>query len=528
MSKNNLLNIFFNSVNKYNSNILFKTPYLKTKLWTYNDIYKLTNKYKFLFMEYNIKKNNKIIYIGNNSPYWLSANIATYQMNSVFVPIYENQHSEVINHIISETEPSIILGSDKFFKSKTFENIKNIKKNTQNIHFINYELDYEKIYEHSMDYCVETEDPSIILYTSGTTGLAKGVCLTQNNLCSNIESINKKIGDNFVTENDKYFNFLPWSHIYGLNCELYYGLSKGSSIFINDNINNIPTNIKNSEPSIICSVPKLLYSIYDKIETNKISKLLTTKPFVYVFRNMIRDKIFGPNLRFINSGGAPISLSILEFYKKLNIDVYQGYGLSETSPIISLNYKYNNKLGSVGKILDCNDVKLVDGEIRVKGSNVFKGYYKNKTETENAFDEEGYFRTGDLGTIDNDGYLYITGRCKDLYKLDNGKYINPSYIENILLESEFIQQICIYGDAKPYNIALIVLNNVSENNNLEKKILSEINLHSQKLKKYEIPEKILFVPPFTFEEKLLTAKLSLIRHNIYKKYYNDIQKLYTK
>jgi long-chain acyl-CoA synthetase len=335
-------------------------------------------------------------------------------------------------------------------------------------------------------------------------------------------SIDKKIGENFITEKDKYFNFLPWSHIYGLNCELYYGMSKGSSIYINDDINNLVSNMKKSEPSILCTVPKLLYSIYDKIESNKITKIITKKPLNNIFGTFIKNKIFGSNLRFINSGGASISPNILSFYENLNIPVYQGYGLSETSPIVSLNYQNNNKIGSVGKILDCNDIKIINDEILVKGSNVFNGYYKNLAETKNVFTSDGYFKTGDQGYLDSDGYLYITGRCKDLYKLLNGKYINPAYIENILMESEHIQQIFIYGDSKPYNIGLIVSNSSYDI------IKSEIKKISHKLKKYEIPEKILIVQPFTFEDKLVTAKLSLIRNNIYKKYQQEITELYIK
>jgi long-chain acyl-CoA synthetase len=526
MNNINLLNLYFNSINKYGSNILFNTPntILGKKKWTYESVDKLTNKFKFLFAQNNICKNDRILYLGDNSPQWFGANIACYQLKGIFVPVYKSQHTDVINHIVNETKPKIIMGSLDLTNKINPELIKNIKPNILDLDKIIYEdiPEFKSIQSFSSD-----DSINIILYTSGTTGLAKGVCLSQNNLCSNILSIDKKIGTGYINQNDKYFNFLPWSHIYGLNCELYYGMSKGASIFINDEVKNIASNMKKSNPTIICSVPKLLYSIYDKLESNKISKIIiskhpfNSKPFDKVIGKIIKNFIFGSNLRFINSGGAPISPHILNFYSNLNIPVYQGYGLSETSPLVSLNYPSNNKIGSVGKILDCNEVKIVNDEILVKGSNVFSGYYLNQIETLNVFDSGGYFKTGDQGYIDPDGYLFITGRCKDLYKLTNGKYINPAHIENILMESEHIQQIFIYGDSKPYNIALVVSNSSSNT------ILSEINKLSKKLKKYEIPEKILIVPPFTFEEKLLTAKLSLIRNNIVKKYANQIENLYT-
>lgn len=520
MVKFNLLNIYFNSLNKYGSNILFRTPSLSSNglsIWTYNSVNKLTNQFKYLFAQHNVKKTDRIVFIGNNSPSWFGANMASYQMNCIFVPVYKSQHTDVIEYIIKETEPKIIISSTDIINKINPVLIANLPTRLIDLD----KFDITSIPElETLTNNPDDNSPNIILYTSGTTGLAKGVCLNHWNMCSNIDSVDKNIGKNFITEADKYFNFLPWSHIYGLNCELYYGMSKGASIFINDNITNLSDNMRKSEPSIICTVPKLLYGIYDKIESNKLSELITTKPISNVFGSFIKNKIFGPNLRFINSGGASISPNILHFYSGLNIPVYQGYGLSETSPMISINYLANNKIGSVGKILDCNDVKIVNDEICVRGTNVFSGYYKNQVETTNAFDSDGYFKTGDQGLIDEQGYLYITGRCKDLYKLSNGKYINPAHVENILMESEHIQQIFIYGDSESFNIGLIVSNSPKDI------ILTEIKKLSSKLKKYEIPEKILIVPAFTFEDKLLTPKLSLVRNNIYKKYQKQITELY--
>lgn len=524
MSRTNIIKLFMNSLNKSNTKTLFATPNIINKInnnctnnWTYDSVNKLTNKIKFLLNDKGIKKNDRIIYIGDNSPYWMSVYMGTINFNGIFVPIYKSQHSDVINHIIKETEPKIILYSEETLKKINNSLVSNIKSKLINIDEINYN-NLEEITDLSEN--ISDENTSIILYTSGTTGLAKGVCLNQRNLCSNISAIDKKIGENFVNSSDIYFDHLPWSHIYGLNLVLNYGMSKGATIYINDNPNNISTNMIKSNPTIICTVPKLLYSIYDKIESNKIAKILSSKPLNKLFDNIIKKKIFGTNLRFINTGGSSVSPNIINFYSNLNIPVYQGYGLSETSPLISLNCPTYNKIGSVGKILECNKVKIHNNEILVKGTNIFSGYYKNSNETNSSFDSDEYFKTGDQGYIDSQGYLFITGRCKELYKLSNGKYINPIYIENILMESEHIQQIFVYGDSKPYNIALVVTDKS------EQIIWSEIKKLSKKIKKYEIPEKILIVKPFTFEDKLLTAKLSLIRNNIYKKYEKEIKNLY--
>ena len=482
-------------------NILFSS---NNNNYTYGRFNVLVNKYKYLLKEYNIQKNDNIVIIGNNSEDWAAINFASNSFGSLTVPIYLNQHNDIKKYIINETKPKLILSEIDFENSINYKkiNINDLKE---------YDED---------DYIPNENDNNIILYTSGTTGNPKGVLLSHKNLCSNLNSLNNLNPNDFITKDDKFISFIPWSHIYGLNCELYYTMLKGSSIFINNDINKLIDNIKKENPTIICSVPRLLQGIYEKVNNNKFNKIILNKYLLPYTKNIIKEKIFGKKIRFLTIGGASISTDLLKFYDNLGIKIYQGYGLSETSPMISVNGLNCNKLGSVGKVLDCNSIIINDNnEILVKGDNVFKEYYKNEEETNKVFNNE-YFNTGDTGYIDNDNYLFITGRTKELYKLDNGKYISPSYIENILLTNSKIKQIFIYGDNKPYNIALIV----SDYNDNE--LINEINNFDKILKKYEIPKKILIVDSFTFENNLLTPKMSLIRKNIYNKYKNNIEKLY--
>lgn len=509
-----IFDLYKYSINKYSHKLLFRT---NNEIFTYKNLETSVNKYKYLMKEYNVKKGDKIIYIGNNSIDWASIHFACYPLGLQFVPIYKNQHKNIIDYIIDETNPKII------FSTQVNNNYV-----SQIPVIYNNEINKNELKEYIKDDIIPDENESnLILYTSGTTGLSKGVVLTNKNLLSNIQSIDRLIGHNYITNKDHYLSFLPWSHIYGMNCELFYGISKGASFFINENLEHLMNDIKKENPTIICSVPRLLYTIHDKLtsdNSNNLTKLLLSETVIKYSSYFLKRKLFGKNLRMINTGGSAISEDILKFYQKLGIDVFQGYGLSETSPIISLNHSKLNKLGSVGKILDCNEVIIKDDEILVKGTNIFELYYKNKEETEKVF-LNGYFMTGDTGYIDKDNYLYITGRKKELYKLDNGKYINPSYIEMILLSSSKIKQIYIYGDNRPYNIALIVPYEDCKLEDIEK----DISIFSfNKLKKYEIPKKIILVELFTVENKLLTPKMSMIRNNIYLLHKDKINDMYVK
>lgn len=471
---------------------------------TYGMFSELVDKYKYILKEHNIKKNDNIVIISNNSPDWAAINFASLSFGSLTIPIYRNQHQNVKEYIINETQPKIILSDTDYHKSINFKkiNFNNIKE------YVND------------DYVPHENDNCTILYSSGTTGKPKGIVLTHQNLCSNLISLNKANSINFINSNDKIVSFLPWSHIYGMNCELHYAMMNGVSIYINEDINKLSNDFNRENPTFICAVPRLLQSINEKINNNIITKAMLNSYIQSYTKNIIKNKIFGNKLRFITIGGASISTDLLKFYENIGVTIYQGYGLSETSPMISVNTHLSNKLGSVGKILNCNDVIINDkNEIMVKGSNVFKSYYKNEEETEKLF-TNGYFNTGDVGYIDDNNYLYITGRTKEIYKLDNGKYISPSSIENSILTLQKVKQVFVYGDNKPYNIALVVSNYNTED------ILKDMQTLNNVLKKYEIPKKIIKVEPFTFENNLLTPKMSIIRKNVYEKYKNDIDLLY--
>jgi len=227
---------------------------------------------------------------------------------------------------------------------------------------------------------------------------------------------------------------------------------------------------------------------------------------------MIIRSVFGNSLRFCSVGGSAIDPQLLQYFKDAKIDIYQGYGSTECSPMISLNSAYANKMGSVGKILDCNKVKInEDGELLVAGTNVANGYLNNKDDTNfvrNTFDELWY-KTGDSATIDDEGYLFVTGRIKEQYKLTNGKFVNPSDVEQILLQIPEIDQTMVFGNGDEHNTAIVVTNST------QKQINTTINKIKHKFNSHEFPKKIIVInEPFTVENDMLTQKQSLKRNNI--------------
>ena len=464
----NLNRLLLSSVSKFPNNKLFLQG--KDNI-NYIQFYETIHKYRSFMVKKDIIKGDRIVILGNNSSTWAAIYYAALSLGVVCVPIYKNQHANVKKHIFNEVEPKYIFDVCHSYQlAKCSDELKEDE--------------------------ISSDDPAIILYTSGTTGLAKGIELTHNNIISNLNAINDLLPKDTITENDKYVSFLPWSHCYGLTCELNFLISKGASVGINTDVKNLMNDFHVYNPTILCAVPKLFQTIYSKIHYLPID-IIKHSPFM---KNKIKSSIFGKSFRFATVGGASISKDLLEFYDKLNIELYQGYGMTETSPMVSLNVPGKNRIGSVGSILNCNKVEIdpTNSEICIEGNNVMKNVDK--------------YRTGDMGEI-IDGYLYITGRIKEQYKLSNGKFVNPAYIEDILLQIPAIKQIMVCDHNEEYNIALVV----SDKN--EDYIMKEILLISHKLKKYEIPQKIIIIKDlFTVENGMLSAKFSLKRDVIKKRY----------
>lgn len=485
--RSNLYHVLCSSAITFNSRPLFHLT--TSRLKTYDDFMCDVLYCQSFLQEKNVKSGDNVMIVGDNSPNWATILYASWGCGATVVPTFLKQQYSVKQHIINETKPKVIFNTGEMLRGHNeFNYIKDDIFSQGPLKDV--DLDKNKL--------------AAILYTSGTSGLPKGVPLTHENIISNIDSIDRMTISNEITKHDKYVSFLPWNHCYGLNCELNYIINKGASTHIVTDPALLVKKFKEHNPTILCAVPKVFQLIEKK--TN----------FAYLpnfARNMLVRSLFGKNLRFCSVGGSAISPSLINYFRKAKIDIYQGYGSTECSPMISLNNKNENKIGSVGKILDCNQISFLNDEILVSGDNVINKYYNINDPSFIIRDDKTWYRTGDAGYLDEDGYLYVTGRIKEQYKLTNGKFINPNDVEQILLQIPEIEQAMVFGNGLEHNHAIVV------SELCEYQIMNKIDKIKDQFKPHEIPKKIIVTKEhFSVDNNLLTQKQSLKRNEILKYY----------
>ncbi|MCF7796922.1 MAG: long-chain fatty acid--CoA ligase [Lentisphaeria bacterium] len=433
--------------------------------------------------------------------------------------------------------------------------------------------DEDKDNPENLDQLLESLDkrdpnrPHTLLYTAGTTGVPKGVLLNNANLMSNVDGCQVA---NPVIAGDRYLSFLPLSHIFERTGQ-YYALSGGGIIYFCDNVDRVSEYLPQVNPMVMFAVPRFFEKVYAGVmakfaagsfiqsfiagQALKIGRKSLRKPALkHSIRYKLADKLvfskvrarLGDRLKYFISGGAPLSNQIAEFLEMMGIMVLQGYGLSETSPVISGNMYSNHRVGSSGPVLYNVEVAFdADQEILVKGPSVFGGYFKDPEGTSRAFDAEGWFHTGDLGAL-IDGHLHITGRKKNIIVTSGGKNVMPAPLEEALEIHPMIDQVVAVGNLRNFISALIVpsFENLQEwarekalqwKNNEDLVNLSEVKIHFKELvdtamerfARYERIKKIaLLHTPFTIEEGTLTPKFSIRREQVEKRYQALIDALY--
>lgn len=469
------------NLSKKFADTLIKNPNFKIFSYKKNDHWKslsrvelnnMVNNCVYTLKDKKISKGDRIIYKGKNSQEWIAWNIATHSIGCIWVPLYQEQNSDYCQHVINDCQSKIFITDD------------NIK--LQNTDIISNKI--ENIDYHDKNYDIVHHDISTLIYTSGTTGNPKGVMLSHNNIISNLEGIRNRFQD--IEENKISLNILPWAHIYSMTCELYYNLFFNNQTAICSNKDYFLKECQEIQPQILYIVPKVLEKIKQKVN-------FLDKPLINLLIPIILNKLFGNNLINIFMGGAKLDDRTKLFFDNNGIKICEGYGCSETSPIISINHQnYPRDIYSVGKILDNVIVEIIEKEICVSGPNIMKGYWNDTQKNDEVFihkKDEKFYKTGDSGYIQN-GYLYYTGRINENYKMSNGKFVNISQLESKLKEyinTNFI----VYGENMDHNILIVeepfntnMLSKINDNIDNFMKIKKIILIKSEEMKTFLTPK----------------------------------------
>jgi long-chain acyl-CoA synthetase len=449
-----------------------------------------------------VRREDKVVLLAENGPWWVMSDYAIVSLGAATVPVYTSLVPEQVKYIINDSDAKVVIVSDR----KLWDKVESVRKDLPKVsHFVSFEaepargvLPLARVEEQGDKVALENpslflqtagavkaEDIASIIYTSGTTGAPKGVMLTHANFVSNVETLASIIEFDF---NDTDLSFLPLSHVLE-RLGTFAFLSRGVTMAYAESIETVAENLLEVRPTIMISVPRLFEKIYARVmDTILTGSALKKKIFFWALRvgrecgsrrlrglpltsslrrklNLAHKLVFskilektGGRVRFFVSGGAPLARDIAEFFHALGLIILEGYGLTETSPVIAVNTFNNLRFGTVGKPIPYVEVRIVpDGEILVKGPNVMKGYYKRPEETHEAV-AEGWLHTGDIGHLDEDGFLVITDRKKDLIVTSGGKNIAPQPIENLLKQNPYILNAVVLGSRRKFVSALIVPN----------------------------------------------------------------------
>lgn len=537
-----------------------------------------------------LRKNSNLAIISENRVEWVITDIACMLSQNRNVPIYPSLSAESIKYILNDCKAEIIFVSTGLQLDK----ILSIKKDCPDLKYIisfnSVERANEK--EHIISYqnifCekkslsknelleklaiisdnVQEDDLLTIIYTSGTTGVPKGVMLTHKNIYSNLETFPDVL---HIDEKEVFLSYLPYSHIFERTAGYYLPFFAGSKIYYAQSIDTIALQMTEVKPTIVITVPRLLDKIYNKLMKTAVEMEEGYKKKIFNWgisvarthwnnKNSVKWKLAnklvfskirektGGRLNLFCSGGGALNRTVGEFFEGIGIVTLEGYGLTETSPVVSVNRMRKNKYGTVGPPMRGVQVKIADdGEILVKGDIVMKGYFNQPEETAVAI-VDGWFHTGDIGEIDEDGFLKITDRKKSLFKSSGGKYIAPTHIEELVSNLPYVDQIIVIGNERMYVTALIIPD-VAELKNLAKKvnvaiefesdlftnpvilktIEKEINEVQKHLATYEKIRKFsLLQTPFTIESGELTPTLKIKRKFVEEKYKKLIENMYHK
>ena len=578
---NNLPQIFFNNSKLYENKTLF--GFKTNNNWehlSWKNTKDLVLNISSALHEIGVKKNDKISVIADNSYKWCAIDLATISLGAITVPGYTTSNEEEISYLLSHSETSIVFVNGKLLSLilNILPNLNKIKHvicidNTNSSKFKKFNIGFytfnelltlgsksdvkSNIIQHFVSKIDENDVVSII-YTSGTSNKPKGVMLTHKSIISNIVGARELVSEIKIKDH-KFLSIIPLSHAYEHTAGFFLPIFIGAEIYFNENRDQIVNDLISVKPTLMTAVPRLYEVLYKKINNqlltkSKFSQKLFEKTitfgtkkykkiklsFLEEVQNIILDKLvrknfqkkFGGNLQAFISGGAALNEQVGLFFQSLGINILQGYGQTECSPLISCNPINKIKIDTVGVVIKGLQVKISnENEILVKGSSLMKGYWKDKKNTDKVL-VNGWLHTGDMGSIDNDGYLKISGRVNEMIVNSGGENIAPVPIENLLLAYDEIEQVMIYGHNRPFLVAIIIPSEttLSDNENILKEnlqnILNNVNKDLSQTKK--IRKFIFSNKAFSTDNSQLTPTLKIRRHVIATYYKDEINNLYKK
>jgi long-chain acyl-CoA synthetase len=561
---NNLLELFYQQYQKQNKESIFlqslKEP-KKNYSWeeVYVNIIKLSEE-----ISKHIKKGDRCLLISENRPEWMISDLSIMLSEGITVPAYTTYTERDYEYIIDDCTPTIVIVSDK----NQYEKVKNIipkKKFIKKVIVFDYidspenefNLNIDNIFKKEnydkknfLELKIERKDIACIIYTSGTQGNPKGVILSHGGILNNCEG-SCNLLKTIISKKTKFLTWLPLSHSYEHTVQ-FVQIAVAARVFYAESIEKLIKNMNDCSPEIMTAVPRFYQNLYQKINTtfNKTTgfkKILIEKTINlgkkklqkkqlsineniidFICEKLVRKKIkkqFGGSLKAFVSGGGALDKEVGSFLNSIGLPTLQGYGLTETSPVVSCNPIDDIRVETVGPPFKGNLVKIADdGEILVRGENIMLGYWNNEKETNKVL-KNGWLSTGDIGEFDGK-FLKITDRKKDIIITPGGDNISPVKIENDLNKLNFVEQSLVYGDTKPYLVCLIVLSSDYkdiQNVKIQEEI-DKVNINLSKIEK--IKKFIVIYNQFTIENGMMTPTLKLKRYKIIKKYKIELEKLY--
>jgi long-chain acyl-CoA synthetase len=602
-----LVDIYDQSMSAYGARELFGTKSRGRWTWTtYAEFGAQVERFRGGLASLDVQRGDRVAIVSNNRVEWAVAAYACYGVGAALVPMYEAQNPKDWEFIVRDSEAKVFIVASEQLLAKgkhlldTIPTLKSIVViDGTPVGTLTAYASLVASGRAAPAIRPEPEETATLLYTSGTTGNPKGVVLSHANLATNVSAIRTAFP---MLPTDRSLSFLPWAHAFGQTGELHCLFSSGASMAICEGIDKILDNLAEVRPTILISVPSIFTRLYVAVQQQLASRpraihklveralrakdkdragkplALYEMALVKLVDKLVFEKVrarLGGRLKYAISGGAALSREVAEFIDSIGILLFEGYGLTETSPVATVNTPAGRRIGSVGRPIPgvrieigpasgehgsegeasgtdhapaAADVPLrQEGEIVVYGPNVMQGYFKRPEENAVVFTPGGGFRTGDMGYVDGDGFLFITGRIKEQYKLENGKYVVPSPLEERLKLSPYIANVMVYGDNRPYNVALVVANvaavrkwaeasHVSPPRSLDELLKDdrvrelfskEIKTHDAEFKGFERIQDFALVPgDFSVDNGMLTPKLSLKRRKVIEVYAPLIEQLY--